>query len=107
MEFVAILAGLAVMVICWVLLVKSMRINGRPMWWRHFASASFSPLTFAGGSLIVGSFLGVTDPDGETWGFAGVIAGLLVLLPVSITLGVSWGAAKRKQLNRPAGDNHT
>lgn len=106
MEYVAILAGLATMVTCWVLLVKSMRINGRPMWWRHFAAASWSPFTLTGAALLVGSLLGVTDEQGNSWGFGGIISGLVVLIPVIVAMSVSRGAAKRKQLNSQAADNH-
>lgn len=106
MEFVAILAGLAAMVTCWVLLVKTMKINGRALWWRHFAAASWSPFTFTGTAILLGSLLGVTDEQGDSWGFGGVISGLMVLIPVIIAMSVSRGAAKRKQLNSPVGDNH-
>jgi hypothetical protein len=106
MDVVAILAGFAFSITCWALLVRSMKINGRPLWWRHLAASLWSPLSFAGGSLLIGSLIGVTDAEGDSWGFSGVISALTVLIPVFIALGVSWGAAKRKRLNTRTTDSH-
>ena len=100
MDAIAVMAGLAACIAFWSLLTKSMKINGMPWWWRHLSAALWSPLALLGGSMLVGSLLGLTDTEGEPLGVAGALSGIAVLTPLLLPLWISWRAAKRK-LSKP------
>ncbi|MDQ7735780.1 hypothetical protein QT231_24065 [Halomonas sp. SpR1] len=96
MDVLAGLAGVAACVAFWILLTKSMKINGMSGWWRHLSAAFWSPFAFLGGSMLIGSLLGLTDSEGNRLGAAGAIGGIAVLMPLIFPLGISWRGAKRK-----------
>lgn len=95
MEDLAIAAGLVLGVVCWWWLVRCMRINGRPWWWRHLAGLLLANFAMAGLSMLLASLLGVADESGEPLGAVGAFGGLVVALPMLIPLAVSWRAARR------------
>ena len=95
MEDFAIAAGLVLGVACWWWLVRCMRINGRPWWWRHLAGLLLANFAMAGLSMLLASLLGVADENGEPLGGVGAFGGLVVALPMLIQLAVSWRAARR------------
>jgi hypothetical protein len=95
MEDFAVIAGLILGAATWWALAHSMKINGRPWWWRHLAGSSLAPFTIVGASLLLASITGVTDQDGEPLGGGGFLGGLAVTLPAVLALVVSWRAAKQ------------
>ncbi|MCL7930451.1 hypothetical protein [Halomonas llamarensis] len=96
MDSIALVVGFILGVGTWVGIAHSMKRNSRPWWWRHLSGATLLPLAVVGGSMLVASLGGVTDQEGAPLGMGGAFAGLAVLLPVIIVLGISWRTAKRQ-----------
>lgn len=105
MDDLAFLFGLGLCIAFWLLLSKSMKINGMAWWWRHLSAALWSPLAMLGGLMLAGGLLGASDSEGEPFGIWGVVSGIATLSPLILPLGISWRAAKRNQLNIPTADN--
>ncbi|MYL22521.1 hypothetical protein GLV89_01720 [Halomonas alkaliantarctica] len=96
MDGIAVVVGLILGIGAWAGIAHSMKRNGRPWWWRHLSGAVLAWLAMTGGSMLIASLGGVTDQEGEPLGAIGAFAGLVVLLPVILALGISWRAAKRQ-----------
>lgn len=100
MDDFSILAGLGIGIASWFWLVRCMRVNGRPWWLRHLVGASLFIFPTIGLSLFFAGILGVTNEDGEPFGWSGAAMGLVVSLPMLIPLWLSWRKSNRQTINK-------
>jgi hypothetical protein len=94
-------AGAGLGVFCWYQLVACMKKNGRSALLRHLIGVLFGPLAMGGLGMTLFSLAGGVDAQGDTWGAAGVIAGLVLSAPLLVPLLFSW----RKARQHPGGES--
>jgi len=100
MDDLSVLVGLGTGIASWFWLVRCMRVNGRPWWLRHLVGASLFIFPATGLSLFFAGILGVTDEEGESFGWSGAAMGLVVSLPMLIPLWLSWRKSKRQTISK-------
>lgn len=102
MDNLPLLGSWVVGAFCWWALVRCMRINGRPWWWRHVAGLVLMPFAIVGTAYFLFALFGAKwNSSGEPLGVTGGIFGLLVATFMFAPLVLSWKAARGKLLARP------